>query len=575
MVDSLHGNQQETIVCRSEGGGVMAKPNLKNHSAFLCAVFAVIAAVVLRRIGFHVEGLLDLSCSILRSAIYIVLFAAWGISVRRRIIQPQVRRYFTAISALMVFWVTVRTVRFIIAEDPWMLRRLWYLYYLPMLFIPFLAVFVAMSLGKPENFRLPKWTALLYIPAAVLFLLVLTNDLHQFVFVFPADAAVWGNDYRYAFGYFLAVGWMILCTITALVTMLIKCRIPHSRKVLMLPFVPAILAVVYGLLDIFRLPWLKAIAGDITVVFCLLFTAVLESCIQCGLIQSNSCYGELFDASTVGAQITDEDYQTYRTSQNAQPVSESVLRQTEKGPVLLPEGIRLCTADIRGGHIFWQENVAELLSVLKQLGETREELSEYSTLLEEENKQKQQRCELEEQKRLYDVVRQTVSPAMERLAALITRLDGAADRESARALHGGIAVLGAYIKRRSNLVFLTDEAGAVSSRELRLCLEESVSNLCLAGMDCAVSLDAEESMDGKAAGRIYDFFEETVETVLERRPAIDIVVTRTDSGWQMTVMLQGEVNFSALKRRFPDAEVEHDEDVCYCRLNVAEGGAPA
>ena len=29
----------------------------------------------------------------------------------------------------------------------------------------------------------------------VLFLLVLTNDLHQHVFVFPADAAVWMNDY--------------------------------------------------------------------------------------------------------------------------------------------------------------------------------------------------------------------------------------------------------------------------------------------------------------------------------------------------------------------------------------------
>ena len=69
-----------------------------------------------------------------------------------------------------------------------------------MLFIPLLTVFVALSLGKPERFRLPSRTALLYIPTAALLLLVLTNDLHQLEFVFPPDAAVWGNDYHYAVG---------------------------------------------------------------------------------------------------------------------------------------------------------------------------------------------------------------------------------------------------------------------------------------------------------------------------------------------------------------------------------------
>ena len=32
------------------------------------------------------------------------------------------------------------------------LRHLWYLYYLPMLFIPLLAVFVAVSLGKLDGY---------------------------------------------------------------------------------------------------------------------------------------------------------------------------------------------------------------------------------------------------------------------------------------------------------------------------------------------------------------------------------------------------------------------------------------
>lgn len=557
----------------------MAGVNLKKHSAFLYAVLAVITAAVLRQIGFRVEDPLDWICSFLRSVTYMGLFSAWGISVRRRIIQPQVRRHLTAVSVLIVFWVTVRTIRYLFAETPWVLRHLWYLYYLPILFIPLLAVFVALSLGKPESFRLPKRTGLLYIPAALLLLLVLTNDLHQLTFVFPADAVVWANEYRHGIVYYLALGWAFACALAALFVMVKKCHVPHSRKVLLLPLIPVALTAidaalwVIRTLGVFRLMWLRVIAGDITVVFCLLITATLESCIQCSLIQSNTHYRELFDASTVGAQITDEDYRSYLSSQNAQSVSEATLRQTEGGPVLLPGGIRLCAGDIRGGHIFWQENVAELLEVLKELNDTRDELSEYSTLLEEENKQKQARCELEEQKRLYDAMRQTVSPAMERLAALADQLDGAEDRDSARALHGRIAVLGAYIKRRSNLVFLSDETGAVSSRELLLCLNESMSNLHLAGMDCAVRLDGEESMNGEAAGRLYDFFEETVEAVWERLPAVDVVVTGTDGGWRMTLMLEYEGDLRALRRRFPEAEVERDEEICFCRLTVGEGGA--
>ena len=147
----------------------MQRLNLKKYRAFLCASLAIIAAAVLRQIGFYVNEQLDLFFIILRASIYIGLFAAWGISTRNRIIQPQVRRYLTAVSALMLFWITVRTIRYSLEEALWVMRHLWYLYYLPILFIPLLAVFIAMSLGRPESFRLPKWTALAASIEALLF----------------------------------------------------------------------------------------------------------------------------------------------------------------------------------------------------------------------------------------------------------------------------------------------------------------------------------------------------------------------------------------------------------------------
>lgn len=106
------------------------------------------------------------------------LFSAWCYSLWIRIVQTQVRHYLLAISVLIVLWILLRSIKFSI-ENTDAERWLWYFYYFPMLFIPLLSVFVSRSLGKGEDFRLPRWTKLLYFPTLLLLLLVLTNDLHQ------------------------------------------------------------------------------------------------------------------------------------------------------------------------------------------------------------------------------------------------------------------------------------------------------------------------------------------------------------------------------------------------------------
>ena len=80
---------------------------------------------------------------------------------------------------------------------------MWYLFYLPMLFVPMLALLIALSLGKPDWYKLPKSTAVLWCISTVLLLLVLTNDLHQLVFTFP-EGSVWSDtDHGYGVGYFI------------------------------------------------------------------------------------------------------------------------------------------------------------------------------------------------------------------------------------------------------------------------------------------------------------------------------------------------------------------------------------
>lgn len=233
----------------------------------------------------------------LRSFIYIGLFIAWGISIRRRIVQKQVAQYLTGISVLLILWFTFRSAKYFIFWQPTAIRYLWYLYYLPMLFIPILALLVALSLGKPDDYRLPKAACALWIISGALLLLVLTNDLHQLVFTFPEDAEVWSDKSNgYGIGSFFVIGWQIFCMISALVVMIIKCRLKNGRRQLW-TVIPMVVSLVYLGLNYMDVQWFKLFFGDITAFQSLMYMLCFEGCITCGFIHSNSRHFDLFSSS--------------------------------------------------------------------------------------------------------------------------------------------------------------------------------------------------------------------------------------------------------------------------------------
>ena len=188
--------------------------------------------------------------SYIRAALYLLLFALWGFSLDRRIIQTQALHCMRSTAALMLVWLVLRTLKYEVVTDLTAARYIWYLYYLPMLFIPLLGVYIALSLGRSEEFRLTgKMGALAIIPA-VLFLLVITNDLHQQAFTFSSGVPGEPDNYSYSHGpvYFCCLGWMVACMFFSLTLLLKKSRIPGNPKKKITPFVIGCATVLYGIL---------------------------------------------------------------------------------------------------------------------------------------------------------------------------------------------------------------------------------------------------------------------------------------------------------------------------------------
>ena len=486
----------------------MTKQNLKIYFLVSMMVFCAIVLRVLAKYDIWI-----VPGGIARSLVYITLYRGWGISVRNRIIQTQVRRYLISIAGLMASWFVIRSTKYYFTADITIERQLWYWYYLPMLFIPLFSVFVAISLGKSVNSKLPELTLLLYIPTVLCLLLVLTNDFHQLVFSFP-KGKVWTDDHPgYEAGYYLVIGWEIICAFAAFIIMLIKCRLVQRKKYL--PVLLLICSVGYALIYAGGAEWMRLVGGDVTAVQCLMYTGILESCIQCGLIQTNSGYRALFEAGSIGAQIADTDGHIRYASSNAPKLTEEMIRLAEKGAVMPDRRTLIRSSRIDGGYVLWQEDISDITALLEKLEENRKTISESNEVEQENYKTKVKINAVREKNRLYDRLQAQTAHQTDLLDQLLTQYEAESAPEIRRRLLAKAAVIGAYIKRRGNLMFIGERDDVTDTAELSACLDESLANLELMGVECAIDIPGQNSIHIQDAIRVYDFFEAVTEAAID------------------------------------------------------------
>ncbi len=460
----------------------------------------VILTMIMRLPGIANQAIfIYVSHGLFYAFIYFGLFITWGISIKRRIIQEQTLKFMIAIVVLMLFWFMVRTIKFIYIDDNTDIERwCWYAYYIPMILIPLMSLFVALSLGKPEDYRLPKWNALIYIPAIILIGFVLTNDFHQMVFTFPKGGPWSDQNSKYGIVYWIIFSWITSSVLASLIITMIKSRVPRSKKILWLPFIPYFIALAYAILYIMGFPFLRVIAGDMTAIFCLIIMAIFESLIQSGLVRSNVYYKELFYGSDLKAQILNKDYQ--------------LCYQTNLFPVEANHNLRTSTFPISGGHVTWLEDISEMNGLIKELEEVNQRLSEENSLLQAELELRGRKIEIDEKTKLYDKITKKIEPQLKALNNILS--EGIEDTGSLQEKLVQICVLGTYIKRSGNLLILGEDSSVFSVKELEYCLRESVEAILQGGIDCTLKSNCKGKVKAEYLVLVYDLFEEIVESIL-------------------------------------------------------------
>ena len=449
-----------------------------------------------------------------RSLIQVSLIVMWCISLYHRLINLSVRNYMIAVGMLLAFWLTIRTCKWDFSVDTTHAigRYCWYSFYIPMVLIPLFGVFIADHIGKSETHKTPKWMRYLYIPAALMILAVFTNDWHRLAFSFPKGIDQYEKHYQHEIVYFVIMAWFVILGFYFVFTLIRKSRVPSGKGFQKLPAV-----IMAGAVLFWTLYCLKLIKCDLTVVDCLIITLLLESAIQSRLIPSNTNYHVFFRSSTVAAQIVDFSFRPCVLSSAASEFPEDVLRRACMEPTELGDTI-LHGKAIRGGYVFWQDDVRQMTVLAQKLRETQSCLSEKNEMLRSELELAEQRARTEEMVRLYDRIADEVSDQLAKIEMLLQSAEnGHADVREALA---EIAVISAYVKRRGNLFLLSEYGNRIQAKELEYCIRESLDHLKSGGIFASLdsSCDGEFSLEHTVA--IYDFYEKIIEELFDGITAV-------------------------------------------------------
>ena len=498
-----------------------------------------------------------------RNCIYQGMYCAWVIYLEKHVVHKKMRRCLTGIGCLMVFWFFIRTVKFHIFYEPLGEHICWYLYYVPMILIPVLGLSAALFFVEKDEEKTVRKIIILLIVAAVLIVSVFTNDLHQLVFRFSKQPPFSDMDYSYGILFMVIQAWMLLCLTGMEIILIRKSRIP-GKKQFWMPVIPGILLLGWNIGNMFRLPFIKVIAGDMTAVCCLLMAAIYQGCILCGLIQTNSRYFELFQTSGgLDAEITDYSFQRYYHSGDFPELTPELRAIIIDRSFVQEEGIRINHIPIRGGHLFWSEDISVLLDQYQDIREQQEELTTRNRLLQKTYQKEAERRKAEEQNRLLNMIQNQTAGQLELLSQLMDELERTESREQYDWILGKIVVVGTYLKRRKNLVLTqyTSDRNLLTMEDLRQSLAESCDSLKLCRIRAAyyvekgnVQLNAEDIL------KCYDTFEWLVERLSDVMQSVFYRVSQIDDALRISVHIVSETDLGVLMSERPELKVQQEDE---------------
>ena len=471
--------------------------------------------------------------NILAYIAFIIIIVLWIGMLYMRISDKSLQKKLFTISALLLFWMLIRIIRLLL-PDGTIDRFFWYLYYIPLAFIPTILFFVGQVLAKNHQSPLSRLVAKTnLLISLILTLLVLTNDFHQMAFRFYMGIESNNYDLYYSHGwvYYFIFIWSLFL-IFAFVFLAARKKTESAAKragplLLLLCF-----AVIYFCGYAFGIPLFRE--SEFTIVYGVITLLFLEVCFRNRLIPNNDKLGALLLGAPIDMHILSDAMQVeYKTDCAAELPAEII----EKTQFLQPEpntpvGFGLPdnasalygVYRINGGYSIFVHHLDSVAKLRAALAEQKERIKVQNSILTRTHKVKSEIARLQAQQELFTRINDVLKDRVNGINVILPALsDTDRNKDALQKQLAKIKVLVNYCKRRGNLVLLEAGDEYCETTSLALWLQESIWEANAAGIDGLMIEAGNTQIHSTPASLLYDCFEHILENAMKYASAVLLI----------------------------------------------------
>ena len=433
--------------------------------------------------------------------LFAILFTMWTIRLYYKLYDKKTRRYILFIGILIVFWMLIRIIRGV-TLDINIERICWYLYYLPLIFIPTLFYVCSNSLLSKMN---KTRKIFIYLISSILLILVLTNDFHELVFKFN-NGIYFHNDYNHYVGYYLIFIWIFYLFGGGMIKLAInRLKIKKDLKVF-LPLVVLLLGLIYTYLYILDVPYIRE--TNMSIVNSVLICLGIELAFYLDLIPNNKKYIQKFFNSNLDMAIISLDGKTKYTTCSFKVIPNFILDDIKNNKVKQIYQKKNIVYDIKenkDSYVILRKDLTNIFKLKEEMLKQQKELLKQQESMKLEEKTKRELYEIKIRKDTINRVEKKLEE--KRLEAKKILMKDDIKREDLEKVKRIII----YSKKKSMLIISEMNNEIYNEESIKILLNELIVGMSSLNIEGLVVVKNKMNIKGRIMSYLYDIVYELIE----------------------------------------------------------------
>ena len=495
-----------------------------------------------------------------QTVLALAIYTIWLTLLYIRIFDKTLKKYVLSIGVLLAFWMVVRILK------PYTTGRVteifWYLYYIPLLMIPTFYYNCSSYLMNSKN---KKRRIATIVVSTILFLLVITNSLHNLVFKIKSNI----DDYTHNIGYFVVAVWILSLIIVAIVNLIKSSKNKGYKNIISISAV-ILIGIIYTVLYVKNVPVVRH--TNMSVIIGTLFCVGLEMMFDFKLIPNNFRYKKIFKNSSLPLEIISQDGKMRIATNHAINLKENIIediKNNEVKGVYKDNNIVKNVKSISGGYSIEEKDYSKINEYEENLKLISQELLEQEEILKKQKKVATEIYETKLKSEIIELLDEKIEQKRELINALIDTMKITEIEKMQR-----IKLLINYCKRMSSLVISSYNKEKYNNKRLEIIINELFVEAESLGIEGVLRTNNFEITSGETA----NIYEVVFETIM-RFKATDFVlyIQVNDSYVEMKYLfdskqesLRNEIEKLGLKR-IVDVESIVDEEETTIKLKMLRG----